>query len=224
MSNKISFPITFKQDDKVLYKTTGDVETLRGEPYDTATAYVSAVDNLSWEIDMGNLPESVWDDGNLVVIDYPDRSSRSFTDEEMGALLDEYFELNKYRANKNSRVIISMQGGFSGGLVGAPTDRTLDNLNKEDFKKVATIIDQLQTRDAKLEYSRRMGDFGYFVHVGDQNVPPEKMEKIFDGGPFSKTPLIVWEMEDILKKYPEHPELNSRTLDFYGGSVFKLER
>lgn len=224
MSEEISFPVTFQHDDKVLFKTHGVIEKLRGEPYDTATVYSSALDKLCTAVDTGKLSEDIWEVGNLVVIDYPDGTSRSFTDDEMGALLDEHYDLDKYHTSRESRIIISVEGGFTGGLIRDPVDRTLDNLNERDFKEVSKIVELLQTKGAKLKYDSGMGDFGYFVRAGDQSTDPKEMRMIFCGGSSSRTPVVVKMMEKILLKYPEHPTLNSRSLHFFGGSVHKFTK
>ena len=104
----------------------------------------------------------------------------------------------KYECTRDSRVIVYAAGGFTGGLIGPLLDLTLENVSDQDFMRVKEIIDLLQTPKTHLEYLNGGGDFGYYVEAGDKDVDEKRMNKIFRGGPFTRTPVIVDELRSIL--------------------------
>ena len=198
----LNYQVIFKADAEIIFATSGSIAEQKGEPHDTAQIYIQAFKNLIEAVRNKTVSREDFEKGNITEIISPDGQSKLYTDDEMEKLLDEYSELIKYRATKNSKVIVTVEGGFTGGVMGT-TNVTLDKLNDEDFNRVLEITDLLQTRSAKLEYAQWGGDFGYFVRVGDNDTTARNMKVIFEGGSFSKTPLVVEELQEILKKYVE---------------------
>lgn len=197
------YPVTIKHGDEVIFETQGFVDEVKGEPYDTARAYTTAVQAMKKAVQAGAVSQEDFNRADVVVIAYPDGQVKSYTDAEADKILNEYSELNKYRATRNSKVIVTVEGGFTGGLIKKPVGVALDKLGDADFQRVSEILDLLQTRGAKFDYTGTVGDFGYYVKVGDQDTSPNDMKLAFRGGSFSKTPMVVKELEDILKKYVE---------------------
>lgn len=105
-----------------------------------------------------------------------------------------------YELKRDSRLRVYLAGGFSGGLVAPPAEVTLDRLSDRDFETVRDIVGKLQDRKARLEYADWLGDFGYYVEAGDKDADPRKLTSIFNGGPFSRTPVIVEQLSRLLKK------------------------
>ena len=100
-----------------------------------------------------------------------------------------------------------------------PVDITVDKIPDDAFKRTKQIIKLLTaTEDDKLTpeeieeidqtANRPVGDFGYYVQAGNHGDTHDKLTYIFMGK-FRGTPLIVTELETILKEHaaPEDLEL-----------------
>ena len=112
------------------------------------------------------------------------------------------------KLERNDRVRVYVAGGISGGLMGTPVDITLDKISDNQFNRAAQIVRLLTTNENDLtseEIAERnqqqdfVGDFGHHVEVGNHGDTYDKLLCAFNGH-FRRTPLIVSELEEILKQ------------------------
>lgn len=112
-----------------------------------------------------------------------------------------------YTLKRNSRIRLYTVGGVADDLVDTPVDITLDKLPESEFNRVATIVDLLQKQKQDLEYDEGVADYGYYLELGKSQQSYKKMKKVFNGGAFSRTPLVLYELDTILKRYAGSEDL-----------------
>lgn len=119
------------------------------------------------------------------------------------------------RLDREDRIRVYVAGGFSGDLLKEPVDITIDKIPDEAFKRVRQIVKLLTAKEEELtseeiqERNQRqdsVGDFGHHVEVGNHNDAHDKLYLIFNGH-FRPTPLIVAELETILKSHAKPEDL-----------------
>lgn len=113
---------------------------------------------------------------------------------------------SKVELKRDSRIKVYAAGGFSGGLIGDPVDVNLADVDDATFDTVQELVERLQGPKSGLKMDTCVGDFGYYVELGDANAPDNSLRKAFNGGPFTNTPEIVFEIRDILKPYSNGPK------------------
>ena len=210
------FSVVFKYGEQLLLDTTGTLKQSRGEPHDTADLFNSALQKFYTAVSKGDVAKDAMKLCDVIVIEGP-AGIKTYTDKQIESLLDEVAELNKYKPTKNDHVIVYMAGGITGGMMGE-VEQALDVLSDKDFKRVQEILDALQTRRAKHATTGWVGDFGYYVRIGAKDVSFQKMTRVFDGGPFSNTPKIVEELQNILQKYAPAAPGTRKMFNFSGPS------
>lgn len=119
------------------------------------------------------------------------------------------------RLDRDDRVRVYVAGGISGGLLLTPVDMTIEKIPDEAFERVQQIVKLLTAKKEELtdkeleERSQKedsAGDFGHYVEVGNHDDAHNKLHCIFNGY-FRPTPLIVAELESILKKHASLEDL-----------------
>ena|GEM_PF-6234337 len=198
MSDSMACPVTFKHNDAIVFATRGWIQDQKGEPYDTAQILSSALEKMCAAIHDRQLSKKAYEQYDRAVIERPVGRFTTYTEEQMTELLDEVAERIKYKLTRDSHILV-YQAGNTIGFISTPAYITLDVLSDEDFLRVEAIVDLLQTRAAKLERVKWYGDHGYYVKIGDKQMDKERMQCVFNGGPFSHTPVIVEELDSILK-------------------------
>ncbi len=197
-----TFPVTFKADDVLLYQTSVELIGLKGEPLDTCRIYTQGIRNLQQAVRQKEVRQDALEIGNTTIIGYPDGQTKTYSEAEMAAVFNAYHESIKVQATRAHTIRLSLEGGFTGGDLDDPIVVSLAHLSDKDFARVVTIVNDLQTPSIKKEYADGGGDFGYYVRMGLEGQSwYEDAKVVFNGGPFSRTPLIVEELKEILGAY-----------------------
>lgn len=102
------------------------------------------------------------------------------------------------KVNRDSRVRLYRHGGFTGGLLGLPVDITLDKFSESEFSEIRSIINSLKC-PVNLEFSDIVESSGFTVEVGSKNASAQGLKTLYNKGSFSRTPLIIIELEKKLK-------------------------
>jgi len=204
------YPVAIKRDGETVFTTHGRLEKSRGEPHDTLRIYSTAVGKFEAAVKRGEFPADSMEVCDEVVIERSVGTFTSYMDSEIEELRALAKKMDQPILQRDSRILVYKAGGFAGGVMGGVADITLDAVADEDFSRIAEIVNLLQTQNTKmLEKAGWVGDFGYYVEIGDKGSSDESMKFIFQGGPFSQTPLIVEELDHILRTYPSTPKRES---------------
>jgi hypothetical protein len=195
--------VKFVLDDSILFEAGVSVEISNDQTSDIARLYMAALGELRGAVRYKKtVSQEDYKRCDCIVIELPS-GTRTYTESELAAVLDAYWEMRKIVAGRDSRMIVTLEGGFTGGLIKDPCDVVLSALNDEDFARVQVIADLLQTRrpNPQLQIADWTGDYGYYVKIGSSEADESNLRLIFSGGSFSRTPVIVEELEALLAKY-----------------------
>jgi len=119
------------------------------------------------------------------------------------------------RLDRNDRVRVYFADDFAGVVTGEPVDITMDQVPNVDFIRARQIIKLLTatyrelSREECADRSRWQGEFsrfGYHVEAGDYGCSNKDLVPIFAGS-FMNTPVIVSELEGLLKRYASSADL-----------------
>jgi hypothetical protein len=204
MEKRISYSVTFKRDDEVIFQTGGFLETTQGEPHDTAAIFYSALEPFVAAKNAGKLPKDAVKICNMIMITDPDGAVRSFSEDQIEGILDQDAELRKIKVTAETAIVVSVEGGISGGDMREPVEATVSEMTPEDRSRVEFIIDLVQSRKPKFTYDQDgwVGDFGHYVRIGHKQQTRWEKELIFCGG-FRQTPLEVEELRTILERHKD---------------------
>lgn len=197
-----SYPVIFKRGEVVIFETIGTLESTEGEPHDTATVFHSALIAFIEAKKAGKLPKDAVKICDHVLIEQPDGSRKSFSDDEIEQILDQDVELRKIKATDDLVIVVSVEGGISGGDMGEPIEVSISKLSTQDRVRVEAIIDLIQARKPAFTYDKNgwVGDFGHYVRIGSPDQKRWEKTMIFAGG-FRQTPREVEELQRILETY-----------------------
>ena len=201
-----SFEIRFLHGDRHVYTTSCALDQIQGEPYDSGRIVEKGFSNLRAAVQDGKVSKVDYSAADVIDIDAPSGRKRH-TERDALTILYDYRYLVRFRPERSSRIIVTMQGGFTDCVLNE-VDATLDTIDDAAFARVLEIVDLLQMPRAKanLDYVDWIGDYGYYVKIGHAGQSESEMRTIFRGGPFSKTPRVVEELEEILPSVPSPPD------------------
>jgi hypothetical protein len=204
MDSNNTYSVTFKRGSDTIFQAEGFIEEVLGEPYDTASIFYSALKPFVAAKKAGELPkDSVKICDNIEITD-KDGNVWTFSENQIEEILDKDNQARKIKLTDDTAIVVSVEGGFSGGDMMDPVKGVVLTMTPEDRKRVEFIVDLLQDRKPKFTYDRNgmVGDFGHYVRIGDTQQDREKMTFLFAGG-FRQTPLEVEELREILTRYQE---------------------
>lgn len=205
--NPDEYRIVFSCDKKIIFSTQAVLTHPKDDIRDTAILLSTGLAHFREAVRDGLSPES-FRQANLATLQHPSGTTESYDEEAMQRLFDEACELDKIKPTRNSRLILTSSSSpcFAGGDVNEPLDIILDALREDDFLKVCSIVDLLQTRRATLEPSCMAGVY-YEVRLGHREWPDDKLKVIHETKIFSSSPIVVEELEDIFRRASGLPQI-----------------
>lgn len=197
--------VGLKIGDKVVLEGFSYAREVGDEAFDTAEVFASAIDDMRMKLRIMKSKRDIHD-----IIDQCDCALIAHTPHTLtpypGELFRVYLQIaehqRRYKLKPDSRICVTRWGPYFGGPnYGRSTDVRLNGMTAEHFARASQIIDLLQQKDQQLEHIEWYGDFTYSVYAGDNKTPPRSMRRIFEGTVNAPGPVIVEELETILKGY-----------------------